>query len=228
MTRTFSVREGSYLLFPVRYVSLDNVDFPVALTVEELRDTAARVVALMTNLHAWFDGQPIDVSAHRVQSPVFSFNFETADNLDSYIYGHPVMGLVDPFISDGFWLMLEPLPPGNHVVQFGGEIGPPFSSSKEVTDFITVIPMRLSDQVRELMALINAAALPRDRLQPLLSSLNAAAASFDSGELRAGINQLGAFQHKVSAQLTRRDLAIAEMLIRQIEQIIGKAAAGSP
>src|SRR5262245_10634985 len=40
VSRSFTVEEGSYLFFPVRYVSLDNVDFPVPLTVEELRDTA--------------------------------------------------------------------------------------------------------------------------------------------------------------------------------------------
>jgi hypothetical protein len=102
VTRSFTVPEGSYLLFPARYVALDNVDFPVPLSIEQLRDTAAEVVALMTNLHASVDGQPIDVSVHRVQSPVFSFNFETADNLDSLIYGHPVTGLVDPIVSDGY------------------------------------------------------------------------------------------------------------------------------
>jgi hypothetical protein len=27
---------------------------------------------------------------------------------------------VFPAASDGYWLMLEPLPPGNHIINFGG------------------------------------------------------------------------------------------------------------
>src|SRR5580765_1663222 len=50
VTRTFSVPEGSYLLFPVRYVTLDNVAFVVPLSVAQLRDAASGVVDLMTNV----------------------------------------------------------------------------------------------------------------------------------------------------------------------------------
>jgi len=120
VARSFTIQEGKFLLFPVRYVTLDNVDFPVPLTVEELRDTAGGVVDLMTNLHVSIDGQQIDVSTHRFSSPVFSFNFETADNLDSFIYGHPVTGLVDPIVSDGYWIMLAPLSAGQHTIQSSG------------------------------------------------------------------------------------------------------------
>ncbi len=139
-TRTFTVREGSYLLFPVRYVTLDNLNFPLPLTAAELRDTAAGVVDLMTNLHVTIDGQSIDVSSHRVFSPVFNFDFQSPDNLDSFFNGVPVTGLVDPIVSDGYWIMVQPLAAGPHVINFGGDIGPPYNSSKDITDSITVVP----------------------------------------------------------------------------------------
>ncbi len=144
VTRALSVPEGSYLLFPLRYVTLDNVDFPFPLSLAELRDAAAGVVDLMTNLHATVDYVSVEVAPHRVLSPVFSFDFQTADNLDSFIYGHPVMGLVDPIVSDGYWMMVEPLPVGNHVITFGGSIGPPYNSTKDITDYITVYPAAAS------------------------------------------------------------------------------------
>src|SRR3954468_8285076 len=108
VTRQITVPEGRYLFFPVRYVSLDNVDFPVPLSAEELRDSAAGVVALMANLHVVIDGTSIDVLPHRVTSPVFSYDFPTTDNIESFVSGQPVQGLVDPIVSDGYWIMLEP------------------------------------------------------------------------------------------------------------------------
>jgi hypothetical protein len=224
VTRTFTVEEGKYLFFPVRYVTLDNVDFPIPLSVEELRDTAAGVVGVMTNLHAAIDDQPIDVLEHRVPSPVFSFNFETGDNLDSLIYGHEVTGLVDPIVSDGYWIMVQPLAVGTHVITFGGEIGPPYNSSKQIRDTITVVPIRLSERVNGLIAAMNGAGLPQNRVQPLLGTLNAAVGSFDSGHLRAAMNQLQAFQNKVEAQLARSDQALAEELSEAAQQIIEKAS----
>jgi len=226
--RSFTIQEGKFLLFPVRYVTLDNVDFPVPLTLEELRDTAAGVVDLMTNLHVSIDGQPVDVSTHRFSSPVFSFNFETADNLDSFIYGHPVTGLVDPIVSDGYWIMLEPLPAGTHVLSFGGEIGPPYNSSKEITDTITVAPIPLSVDVNSLIAVLEGANLGPNRLHPLRVSLVASSMSFDSGDLRSGINQLRAFQNKVRAQIARSNPPLADLLTQAVQVIMDKAAGQLP
>jgi hypothetical protein len=60
--------------------------------------------------------------------------------------------------------------------------------------------------------------LPRSRQQPLLATLKAAAASFERGNLVAGLNQLHAFQNKVRAQLTNP--VLAERLTEAAQVII--------
>ena len=46
---------------------------------------------------------------HRAISPPFSIDFTSADNFASFNYGKELIGLIDPMLSDGYWLMLEPL-----------------------------------------------------------------------------------------------------------------------
>ena len=58
------------------------------------------------------------------------------------------------------------------------------------------------------------------RQKPLLVSLEAAAASLDAGNRDAAIKELSAFQHKVRAQLGRRDPALATALIAAAQDII--------
>jgi len=222
VSRTFTVPEGSRLLFPARFVSLDNVDFPLPLSPEELRDTAATVVDLMTNLYTVVDGTAFDVSAHRVRSPVFSFEFGSEDNLDSFVYGHPVSGLVDPIVSDGYWLMVEPLPVGSHTIRFGGQIGPPFNSSKDVSAFITVVAVPLTQRVQELVVLVESAGLPGRRTRPLLETLRKAQDAFESDHLRAGIVHLRVFQHKLR-HLAQSDPVLVEQLTQAAQKIIDKA-----
>ena len=40
--------------------------------------------------------------------------------------------------SDGFWIMLKPLPPGEHTINFGGSFGPEFTI--DITYHISVVP----------------------------------------------------------------------------------------
>jgi hypothetical protein len=56
--------------------------------------------------------------------------------------------------------------------------------------------------------------------QPLLASLRAAAASFNRCNQTAGLNQLEAFQHKVSAQIAPQNPALAALLIGTAQEIM--------
>jgi hypothetical protein len=66
-----------------------------------------------------------DLSAYRAQSPVFSYSM-TTDNVISYLlalFGFPgpePPGTYTPAVSDGYWVMLTPLPPGTHTITFEG------------------------------------------------------------------------------------------------------------
>jgi hypothetical protein len=58
-----------------------------------------------------------------------------------------------------------------------------------------------------------------------MKSLNAAQASLDAENFRAGLNQLQAFQHKVCAQVAPGDQSFAEQLTEAAQRIISKATA---
>jgi len=69
------------------------------------------------------DGVPIQQleQKFRVQSPAFSFTLP-ADNLFTSIYGKNFpAGTYFPGVDDGWFVMLAPLSPGRHVVQFQGK-----------------------------------------------------------------------------------------------------------
>lgn len=111
INRTFSVPSGKYVFFPVLNSWL----------VEEGSESDMRAVIgasmdIAANLHASVDGTPIpNLTAHREISPLFDVTLPE-DNL----YGAPA-GIYRNAVSDGYWVMLEPLGPGQHVINFGGE-----------------------------------------------------------------------------------------------------------
>ena len=224
VVRRLTVTEDKYLFFPIETFENDNVDHcPPCFSIDELRQEAANVVSSATGLHAQIDGIEItNILEHRAISPVFNLFYTNADNIHSYAFKHPVSGLIDPMIVDGYWLMVEPLSPGDHVVQFGGRL-PGFFFPVEVIDYITVQPLALPNRVEQLIATLNDSNLPAKWLPSLLGSLKATRASFEAENLRAGINQLHAFQYKLRAQVTRGNQGTADELIAAAQLIIDKA-----
>ena len=223
-TRRFEVPEDKYLFFPMLNSWVDNVFVIPPLTVEQMREQNAAFIALISELHVRIDGVAVtNLFAHRAVAPVFSFEYTFPDSLESYLAGTPILGLVDPIVSDGYWLMVEPLPPGEHVINFGGTFGPPVNFTLDITDHITVVAVPLTQRMDELMAKVAAANLAPNRVQPLRASLEAARASFDRDNLQASVNQLRAFQHKVRAQVEGSDPALARELIQSAERIIERA-----
>ncbi len=75
-----------------------------------------------------------------------------------------------------------------------------------------------------VIALVQNSNLPPDRKHPLLVSLEAACRSFERGHVKAGINELQAFEHKVRAQLQKSDPELALKLIETVEVIISALA----
>jgi hypothetical protein len=223
-TRTFTVPEDKYLFVPLLSNFQDNIDVSPPLTVEQLHDAAKASIDLVNELHATIDGVPVpDLFSHRAVSLVFSIDFLSPDNLVSDGLGHPFTGLDDPIVSDGYYLMIEPLSLGTHVINFGGSVGPPVNLSQDMTAFITVIPIPLPQRVERLITSVRGSNLPTRSQQSLLATLDSATVLFTSGHLRPGINQARAFQNKVRAQLTRNDQPLADELISAAQRIIDKA-----
>jgi hypothetical protein len=78
-------------------------------------------------------------------------------------------------------------------------------------------------RLTELVQRLEATDLPANRKQPLRVTLEAACHSFASQNLRAGLNQLGAFQNKLRAQVAPDDPALAEELSRAAQEVIEQA-----
>jgi hypothetical protein len=137
--RTITVPPGKALFFPVLNFENDNLCPPndPPLSVEELRAGAKALMDAATDLSCQVDGVPIrDLTSYRVQGPVFSVTFPD-DNIFQFFGCDVPTGTYSPFVNDGFYLMLEPLPAGPHTIHFHGSI-PDASFTLDITYHITV------------------------------------------------------------------------------------------
>ena len=93
---------------------------------QEISALRARVESNLANatVSCTVDGAQIPqlLEKYRVQSPAFSFTLP-ADNLFTSFYGIRFPeGTYFPGVDDGWYVMLAPLPPGPHVLQFQGVV----------------------------------------------------------------------------------------------------------
>jgi hypothetical protein len=86
---------------------------------------------------------------------------------------------------------------GCHTVTFRAT-DPAGESCATNLSFCVIAP---SEAVEQCIDLVERAAVDRKNKRPLIASLKVAAASFERGNLEAGLNQLHAFQNKVRAQI---------------------------
>lgn len=114
--RACEIPAGKAILFPLMNSECSFAESPDLTTESELRSCATSsndgVTELMTNI----DGVAMkesDLRNYRVQSPLFGVNFPE-DN----IYG--VTAGPTQAVSDGYWVFLPPLSPGNHQIHFRG------------------------------------------------------------------------------------------------------------
>jgi hypothetical protein len=153
VTRTVTIPANKFIFFPLENFVDDNVGngcatpsstpCPTRLTIDELRAQINGVLPGITALHASIDGQPVsDLFSHRETAPAFSYTLQLTDNLQEVVNGittSDATGTVFPAVADGFYLMLRPLPPGQHVIDFGGTV---FGTPVDVTYQVTVTTTR--------------------------------------------------------------------------------------
>ncbi|MBI3850912.1 MAG: tandem-95 repeat protein [Verrucomicrobia bacterium] len=104
---------------------------------------------------------------------------------------------------------------GTHTITLVVSDGMDVGTDTAVVEVITPV-----QSVGILISLVEESTLSRQNRSPLIVTLKAAAASFESERQRPGINQLNAFQNKVRAQVTPLDPALAESLINAAQVII--------
>lgn len=113
--------------------------------LDALREEAKVSQDNPTSLQLSLDGVPVsDLTSYRAQSPVFSFSL-TSDNVISFLlafFGLPgpePPGTYTPAVSDGYWVMFTPLPPGHHTIHVEG-VPAGGSGTGGVTYYLTVLP----------------------------------------------------------------------------------------
>jgi hypothetical protein len=138
VVRSCTVPAGKHLFFPVLnalYYCFHPVDpDPICADVATMRAFVAGQMNNPVSLQASIDGVPVmNLGSFRVQSPVFTIHLPQG-NIDS-AFGVR-QGAYRPSVSDGYFLLVEPLPPGMHTVSFGGQSAGGFAT--QVTYNLTV------------------------------------------------------------------------------------------
>jgi len=147
VTRTATIPTGTALFFPV----VNDIEvlnwYPPGTTVQDIRNVAKSVVDQATNVFASIDGVPVSsLSTYRVQSPEFNVTLPSTGTSIPQAFGITITPHVPATgVSDGIYLMVHPLSPGQHTITFGyhspgvpDQNQPPFDAT--ITYNITVTP----------------------------------------------------------------------------------------
>jgi hypothetical protein len=118
---------GKALFFPI----VNAVGFDES----ELRADANGLIDLAHGLEATVDGRPVDVYAYRAESPLFQFTLPEGNIVDPALDGQTFGG-----VDAGYYLLLHPLPPGSHTIEFRGEIVGSFATHVVYNLSIGVLP----------------------------------------------------------------------------------------
>jgi hypothetical protein len=112
--RTCTIPSGSAILIPVINGECSYAEYPSFKSESELRSCAISQIDKATQLKVGIDGVDVtDLNTYRFQSSLFNLTLP-----ENNIFGLPP-GTTQA-VADGFWILLEPLPAGNHEIQFGG------------------------------------------------------------------------------------------------------------
>jgi len=131
--RNCNVPYGKVLYFPVMNGEDSALEEDVA---ENPHNELAQQITAMrayedagmspSRVYCWIDGAPIPnlQNSFRVQSTAFGFTIPN-DNYLKAVYGNSNFpaGTYFPAVDDGWYVMLGQLPPGHHIVHFGGNNG---------------------------------------------------------------------------------------------------------
>jgi hypothetical protein len=132
--RTGTVPHGKALFFPIIDAEASTAEGN-GTTKAQLLAAARGFLDPASGLACEIDGQPVQhLERYRFETPVFVWGPVPANNLLSL----PV-GTTTRSVSAGYFLMLAPLPPGQHTIHFTGTSGvSPNAFSLDITYHLTV------------------------------------------------------------------------------------------
>jgi hypothetical protein len=138
VNRTCQVPTGTFLFFP-----LANDFYGAFLTDPDNERTEAFVRSQTTcvigsDLHAEIDGAPVNApSQYLEESPLFTIHFPT-DNIFGFTTNDIPALTLDPSVDTGYYLYLNPLPPGPHTIHFTTGPGTGCGPTQDITYNLTV------------------------------------------------------------------------------------------
>ena len=113
--RHCTIPAGKAILFPILNSECSYVEFPGLNTEKELRQCAKQIQDSVVHLEASIDGTPISgLEQYRVQSTLFNLTLGQNNILELPANTNTQA------ISDGNWVFLKPLSPGEHIIYFKG------------------------------------------------------------------------------------------------------------
>jgi hypothetical protein len=137
--RDCTVPAGKALFFPILNAECSTLEGN-GVTEAELRACAEGLIDPVTNVAAEIDGVPVqDLEDYRVSSPLFTYG-PLPDNNVLQLFGVDApAGATSPAVADGFYLLVTPLPVGEHTIHFTGTVG---TFTLDITYNLTVVPRR--------------------------------------------------------------------------------------
>ena len=105
---------------------------------------AADQIAGATNLSVTLDGKPIKNLQPPVQSTVFAVALPEDNVFDAPCgsIGNVPAGVYSPGVADGYYVLLDPLSTGKHILRFSAQI-PRQHFAEDVTYNLTIVPVVL-------------------------------------------------------------------------------------
>lgn len=122
-TRNCEIPADTALFLPIiNGVALNNPADPPQ-TAEELAAGLDGLFQLACNLELTLDGQAMLPSLAGNRVPTGPFSVDVADgHFSNDPPNNLPAGHYDPVMSDGYWALITPLPPGEHLLEFGGSL----------------------------------------------------------------------------------------------------------
>jgi hypothetical protein len=119
VTRECTIPSDKGVLVPIINVECDTATDPTLDTEAELRSCAKADQDTVIEKEISVDGVNVEnLDRYRFQSPIFNFTFPENNLLG-------VTPQTAKAVSDGYWILLEPLSPGMHEIHFKGVLGDP-------------------------------------------------------------------------------------------------------
>jgi hypothetical protein len=114
------IPQGTSILFPIVNVLCDNLEASPFFGQNETdqRICANNLLDKAFDLHAEIDGYEVkNPEQYRIDSAAGGFNFTAVEGNPVFIPAGNGTG-----VSDGFWILLKPLKPGEHTITFSGKL----------------------------------------------------------------------------------------------------------